>query len=238
MLRPGNIKMKNIISIMLAIALIGCGIKKSLISYVDNPALISQINSSADKNYPENFKTLHHAMLEIKGKDYVLNGYIKINRTLNQFSIIAQNDLGGTIFEINSSKSKEPQIIVPVKAFKESWLKKSVIKDLAFLYLSRPFESPKLVVLENGLFKLAQENRDGIDEERTFKKGLKENEYLLQSYARLKSKKIIYSIDFKYNNDSMEKFADTIFIANKKMHYKLKINALYFVKKNDSKGKQ
>ena len=219
-----------LVFVILVLSLNGCSFSKKTVGlFTNNPKLANEINNSINIIYPDNFKIIHHTVLDLAGKNYVLNGYIIIDKKLGKFSINAQNDLGGTIFKIFYIEKSIPEILIEINAFKEWMLKKSVMKDLKYLYLSQPFPTPLLIIDDNKTYKLVQKNVNGIDEERVFIKLENENKYLLKSYSKIKSGNKIYKIQFKYKKIAAGNLPDTISIIDKKMHYKLSIKTQYFL---------
>lgn len=235
MVNPHELNFKKklfigLVFVILVLLLNGCSFSKKTVGlFTNNPKLANEINNSINIIYPDNFKIIHHTVLDLAGKNYVLNGYIIIDKTLGKFSINAQNDLGGTIFKIFYIEKSIPEILIELNAFKEWMLKKSVMKDLKYLYLSQPFPTPLLIIDDNKTYKLVQKNKNGIDEERVFIKLENENKYLLKSYSKIKSGNNIYKIQLKYKKIAAGNLPDTISIIDKKMHYKLSINTQYFL---------
>ena len=54
--------------------------------------------------YPDRFRMYHHVILTLRGKNYDFNGYL--TREGDHISAVGFNDLGGRLFDINSSPQK------------------------------------------------------------------------------------------------------------------------------------
>ncbi|MBU4318776.1 MAG: hypothetical protein KKF30_16075 [Proteobacteria bacterium] len=171
-------------------------------------------------------------ILSLFGKNYVLNGYLAVDRKKNEISLIAQTELGGTAFEIYFEKDVKEEINIKIDSFKKEWLEKSALKDLRNIYLPEPLLTPLLFSDPNGTWVLYQE--DGkLNQEYVYKKTPDpEREYQLAEIHHVKNHKPFYSIRFSYNDKKLPQYPDFISIENKKMHYSLKISVKYLTKKD------
>ena len=199
---------------------------------IENTALIAELNRGIGHQYPNRFKAVHHVALTLMGKTYVLNGYLMVNRSERQIHLIAQNDMGGTLFEIHIRGGKT-SIQSKTNFLKTNWLEKSVVKDIENLYLNTPLSSPRLSSGQDNLF-LLSEDRGGISREYLLKKDPSHQDgYQLMGYKQIRNKREIYAIDYIYdggnNKKKTEKYPPFIAIDDHTLHYQLKINIKYFI---------
>ncbi len=218
--------------VMLLILLAGCSPKptttETALAKIQNPGLISKLNLVIGHLYPDRFKAVHHVALTLLGKTYVLNGYLTVNRRERQLHLIAQNDMGGTLFEIHI-KGKETRVQSKTNYLKTSWLEKSVVKDLEILYLSSPLSSPELYRARDNTLLLSK-SPGGITSEYFFKKEpSQQNNYKLTGYKHKKNDKEIYAIDYIYDGKNTNKYPSFIAIEDRSFKYQLKINSQYFL---------
>ena len=204
----------------------GCMPQKKVL-FVRDTDLTNRLNATAGDIYPENLFTLHHVWLTVFKKNLVMNGYLKVNRPQQSISLIAQNDMGGTIFEIHYIKDKKKDINVKVDLLKAEWLEKTVLQDLIRLYLAQPFSSPRLYRDKDQSLVLVQQE-ENITKERVYqKKQAQDKGYQLAALRYLKKGKVFYTVDFSYAPQNINAWPDYILVDNRKMHYQLKIKVQY-----------
>ena len=206
----------------------GCSLDKTQYIEVIHPNLKNELNKNITNLYPEKFKAIHHVILTLSGKDYVLDGYLYIDRTSREVKLIAQNDLGGIIFEVHYIKNIKKMIRTTVNTLKKEWLEKSVLRDLEILYLKEPFPSPTLFYDQHGTLVLSQKN-DRLTQEFLYKQINRQEKYRLNEIRHLVNKKCVYTIGLKYNTVSNNPYPEFILIQDTKMKYKLQINVQYFM---------
>lgn len=241
---PGAKQKLSMALLTLLIILAGCSpkpkISETALAKIQNPELIAELNQAVCHLYPNQFKAVHHVALTLLGKTYVLNGYLTVNRRQKQLHLIAQNDMGGTLFEIHT-KGEKTRIQSNTKYLKTSWLEKSVVKDLETLYLSPPLSSPKLYMDQDNTLLLSK-NQGGISRKYLFKKEPQQdsdpvqNNYKLTGYRRLKNDKIVYTIGYIYDRKNTKKYPSFIAIENQTLNYQLKINSQYFFNATRTSG--
>ena len=214
------------VSIILGSA--GCSLYETRGIVITNPELKDGINNSIINLYPDKFKAVHHVILTLSGKDYVLDGYLLVNRTRREIKLIAQNDLGGIIFNLHFIENSKKTIDINADMLKKNWLEKTVLRDLETLYLKEPFPSPTLFSDQHKNFVLSQKNGP-VTQELIYKRINKQDRYQLNEIRHLKNKKCIYSVSLKYGNSSNNLYPEFILIKDAKMKYKLQINVLYFI---------
>jgi len=228
----------SVLLVTLFILFSGCSTKTYAppLGKIENSDLISKLNRGVRSQYPVRFKAVHHVALTLLGKTYVLNGYLTVNRLERQIHLIAQNDMGGTLFEIHT-QGRKTSIQSNTKFLKPSWLEKSVVKDLENLYLNTPLPSPALSRGQDNLF-LLSENQEGICRRYLFKEeppgqNSDQKNYRLMDYKHIKNRKEIYAIAYTYENKDTgkitEQYPSFIALVNHTLHYQLKINIQYFL---------
>jgi len=208
------------------LAALGCMPRKPVAEPPPPSALAKRLNHQIKQGYPAEFKAVHHALLTIAGRDYLLKGYLAVNRKEKRISLVAQNDLGGTLFELFSQKD-EHRITVNTGVVKKTWIETSALKDLTTLYLAEPFTSPQLRTDKNGNTVLF-ETRTGITRKRIYRKptGQKER-YRLMGIREIQENQCRYAVDLSYDKkDPLH--PDTVVITDRTMHYRLKINVHYY----------
>ncbi|MBU8850122.1 MAG: hypothetical protein KOO64_11310, partial [Desulfobacterales bacterium] len=161
-------------------------------------------------------------------KDYVLDGYLFIDRANREIKLIAQNDLGGIIFEIHYIKNIKKTIRINTNTLKKNWLEKSVLRDLEMLYLKEPFPSPILFYDQHESLVLSQ--KEGrITQELLYKQINSQAKYRLKEIRHMANKKCFYTISLKYSTVSDNPYPEFILIKDTKMKYTLQINVRYFM---------
>jgi hypothetical protein len=221
----------SIALLTLLILLAGCGPKplmpETALARIQDPGLTSELNQAICHQYPNRFKAVHHVALTLFGETYVLNGYLTVNRLERQLHLIAQNDMGGTLFEIHI-EGVETHIQSKTKILKTSWLENSVVKDLETLYLPPPLSSPELSLGQDNTL-LLSENQGEISREYLFKKEpSQQNNYKLMEYKYIKNNKEIYAINYIYDEKNIKKHPSFIAIEDHSLNYQLKINSQYY----------
>jgi len=205
----------------------GCTLHKIRSIEINDLTLKNEINQSITDAYPDRFKAIHRVILTIAGKNYVLNGYLFVDRPGREIKLTAQNDLGGIIFDLHFIKNLKKKINVNVNMIKQEWLENSVLRDLEILYLAKPFVSPLLFSDQNDNFILSKEDGQ-ITQQFIYKQIQKPLKYRLMKIRHMKNGKCVYMADFKYGTAADNLYPDVIIIKDTKMEYNLQINVRYF----------
>ncbi|MEN8210354.1 MAG: hypothetical protein ABFR31_01435 [Thermodesulfobacteriota bacterium] len=171
---------------------------------------------------------MHRVILTLSGKDYVLNGYLSVNRPNRELKLIAQNDLGGIIFDVHYIENIEQQIYNNLKSIKNEWLRKSLLRDIRTIYLLESCSSDTLFSDQQGNFILSRE-QGILTEELIFKPVKEETRYRLHGIRHLKNGKSVYQVDFEYGTKDNIYYPEFIFIKDTRMRYSLRINVQYFM---------
>lgn len=206
----------------------GCSLDKTRYKEITQPKLKDEINKNITNLYPDRFKAIHHVILTLSGKDYVLDGYLFIDRVSREIKLIAQNDLGGIIFEVHYIKNIKKMIHINVNTLKKEWLEKSVLRDLEILYLKEPFPSPTLFYDQHENLVLSQKEGQ-ITQEFFYRQINRQVKYRLNGIRHLANGKCVYTISLKYSTVSNNPYPEFILIKDTKMKYKLQINVRYFM---------
>ncbi len=204
----------------------GCTSHQIQLFESDDLTLKNEITQRTIDAYPDRFKAVHRVILTLAGKKYVLNGYLSVDRPNREIKLIAQNDLGGIIFDLHFIKNLKNEININVNTLKQEWLENSVLRDLKVLYLAKSFVSPTLFFdLNDNLILSQKEGR--ITQEFVYKQFHKPLKYRLMQIRHLKNGKCFYTADFKYGTVADTLYPGVIIIKDTKMKYNLQINVRY-----------
>ncbi len=207
----------------------GCSHYKTRYKAITHPTLTTDINNSITGLYPDRFKAIHHVILTLAGKDYVLDGYLFIDRPHREIKLIAQNDLGGILFDVHYIQGVKKLIRTNVDLLKKKWIEKSALRDLEVLYFKEPFPSPDLYSDPRGDLILSQK-QGRITRELSYKPvngsaaGYRPNEI-----RHLENGKCIYTVTLTYGTNAGHQYPEQILIQDTKMRYRLQINVRYFM---------
>ncbi|MDA3915354.1 MAG: hypothetical protein PF690_00070 [Deltaproteobacteria bacterium] len=206
----------------------GCSLHKIQQMEIIDLKLKNDINNNITDLYPDRFKAIHRVILTLAEKNYVLNGYLFIDRPRREIKLIAQNDLGGIVFDVHFIKNVEKTIHVNVNTIKQKWIENSVLRDLEILYLTESLVSPTLFSDQHGNLILSQKDSQ-ITQEFIYKQIHKPVQYRLKEIRHWKNGQCIYIVNFKYGTVSNNLYPEVILIKDTKMKYNLQINVRYFM---------
>jgi len=173
--------------------------------------------------YPDRFNALHRVALNIQDKTIILKGFLKVDRPKGEVHLVAQSDMGGTLFAIHILNGK-PETITTKGFFKKSWLEASVVKDLK-LYLLPVFNSPNAYTDREGKIILS-DIQEGMTRSYIFIKREKAGPRLSE-YRELNKEGLNYKIHYDYESGSV--LPGLMTIHNKKSGYTLNINVRYMI---------
>ncbi|MBU1341831.1 MAG: hypothetical protein KKE44_19990 [Proteobacteria bacterium] len=157
-----------------------------------------------------------------------MNGYLSVDRPNREINLIAQNDLGGIIFDVHFIKNVETSIRITANMIKKKWLETSVLRDLETIYLKEPFSSPTLFSDQHGALILS-EKQGQITHELIYKKINSPEYYQLAEIRHLKNRRCIYAVNLKYGSAHNNLYPEIIFVRDTKMNYTLQITVQYFM---------
>lgn len=195
---------------------------------ITHATLMTDINNSITGSYPDRFKAIHHVILTLAGKNYVFDGYLFIDRPHREIKLIAQNDLGGILFDVHYIKNIKKMIRTNVDMLKKKWLEKSALRDLEMLYLMEPFPSPALYSDPRDNLILSQQE-DRLMQELSYQQINGSAGYRLNEIRHLENGTCIYTVTFKYGTNADNRYPELILIKDTKMKYRLQINVRYFM---------
>jgi len=205
----------------------GCAVNKTRTQDLCDPEI--KVSGQTDilidlilKQYPDRFNALHRASLNVRGKTVILKGFLKVDRPCREIHLLAQAEMGGTLFEVHILDGR-PDTVVVNGFFKKNWLEESVVQDLKHLYLSPTFEAPVVMTGKSGGMILT-DYKDGLIRSHVFTPKGKE-EFLVSGYRQLKKKRLEYEIGYHYDQDALlPKF---ITVKNNKLNYTLSLEVRY-----------
>lgn len=211
--------------IIFAIVIASCSVRKQPEHHhgIQAPEMVRELQNRLSDLYPDCFNALHRVGLNTRGKTIVLKGYLKVDRPAGNVDLIAQGEMGGSLFEISIREGKKNLIKVS-EPFNSQWIEQSAAQDLILLYLIPDFHNPVAVNEAHGL------NLLDADEKGTriyiFKKGenggLKLSEFCIEQNNRT-----VYKIEYAYAPGS--ELPSFIKLENRNLDYTLEINVRYMV---------
>ncbi|MCF6248084.1 MAG: hypothetical protein L3J69_12085 [Desulfobacula sp.] len=206
----------------------GCSVKGDHYQEITHQKQKKDILNTVADLYPDQFKAMHRVILTLSGKDYVLNGYLSVNRLNRELKLIAQNDLGGIVFDVHYIENIKNKIHNNIRLIKNEWLEKSLLRDLKTLYLLEPHLSDTVFADRRGRFILSR--KEGlVTKKMIFRPIKKQAQYRLREIIHLKNGKRIYFINFEYGKQGENSYPEFIFIKDTRMRYSLKIYVQYFM---------
>ncbi len=212
---------------LIALVTAGCAVNKAIPVHglgKKAPGQTQNLIECISNQYPDQFNALNNVGLNIRGKTITLKGFLKVNRPKGEIRLIAQGDMGGTLFEIHILKG-QPDTISTKGFFKEAWLEKSVVKDLKHLYLVPSFNAPNVYTDQDGQMILA-DSKDSGTASHIFKAedtgGLQVSEYRL-----VKENLLEYTIAYGYDPGAV--LPGFITIKDRNLNYTLNINVRYMI---------
>lgn len=206
----------------------GCTVSKIKYTKTGSPALKHKLNKSIQNIYPDRFKAIHRVLLTFSKKKYILNGYLSIDRSGRQIKLVAENDMGGVIFDVYYIENKKTTIKTNIAMIKKKWLGKTVLRDIKTIYLLKPFQSPTLFIDQYDNLILSQKT-GSIIKELVYTSAGEQKESRLSQIRHLENGTYIYTVKFEYSNTSDNLYPQHILIHDKKMKYSVQINTRYFL---------
>ena len=212
-------------TIIFLIALAGCADRKMPENdlRIQAPDRTRELQDRLSNLYPDCFNALHRVGLNIQGKTIVLKGYLKVNRLAGDVDLIAQGEMGGSLFEVGIRDGKIVRIKAS-KAFKSRWIEQSAAQDVINLYLIPDVHTPIAFNDAQGLT-LFDSDETGT---RTYIFNKQENGNLqLSEFAIEQNNRTVYKIKYAYppGND----LPYFIKLENRALDYTLEINVRYMV---------
>lgn len=215
-------------SMMLTAALTGCALENRPVRVPVSEKISQQVFSSAMATYPKKLRVLHHVILTLADKDYVLNGYLSVDREKKEIRLIAQNDLGGIVFDVHYMENEIHQVNSNLKSIREEWLETTLLRDLKTIYLFEPSPDDRIVTEQpESVIVYRQEGDD--EKEFIFCPSNSPVPFRLQKIQHFQNQELYYCVTFDYTSEKNPGYPGYIFIEDTRMRYSLKINVLYLL---------
>ncbi len=186
--------------------------------------------------YPRSFGAVHRGILEAGGKNYVFDGYLRVDEP-DSFRLTVKADMGGTVFELAKAPGQETAVAKNPLGLRRTWLEEGAARDVAVLYLSRPDPGAQLVRHASGRWGLVQESTAGTRDEFLFDAAGSRWE----GYLRSRRGKVLYRAEFVYGDlpGKPRPTPKNIDIADYRLKYTLKITVSEIVEvESPGKGRQ
>ena len=123
---------------------------------LEDPVLSQGLRQNLERLYPRSFQASHRCILEAAGRQFVLEGYLRVNEP-ESFRLLAKGDMGGTVFELQQSKGEKPKVVKNPVSLRPSWLLEGAARDISVLYFRSPQPQSRLVRYQTGDIGLVQE---------------------------------------------------------------------------------
>lgn len=189
---------------------------------IEAPGQTRNLIDCISNQYPDQFNALHNVGLNIRGETITLKGFLKVNRPKGLIHLIAQGDMGGTLFEVHILKG-QPDVVSAKGFFKETWLEESVVRDLKRLYLIPCFNSPRAYTGQDGQMILS-DSKDSRTDSLVFDAQARGG-LLVSEYRQLKENRLDYAIVYGYAPGAG--LPIFIRIEDRILNYTLNINVRY-----------
>lgn len=184
--------------------------------------------NSVSNLYPDRFKAVQRVILTFAGRDYVLTGYLLIDRPKREIKLILQNDLGGIVFDMHYIENQLKHIQSNLKTVNGKWLEKTLLRDLKTIYLFKPLPKDLLLLEQPDTYIWERQNNKNKNK-LLLKPSRGSTLYRLQEIKHFKGDSQIYSVVFRYESENQIHYPEHIFITDAKMNYTVKINVRYFL---------
>ncbi|MCG2771568.1 MAG: hypothetical protein L6277_05715 [Desulfobacterales bacterium] len=201
-----------------------CSVSKQPGQPLEDPVLSQGLRQNLERLYPHSFQVSHRCILEAAGRQFVLEGYLRVNEP-ESFRLLAKGDMGGTVFELQQVKGEQPEVVKNPVSLRPSWLLEGAARDISVLYFRSPQPQSRLVRYQTGDIGLAQEVKPGLWEEFHFQP---ETGRLL-AYMLIQGGEPFYRADFGYFealSPGGREVPRTITIVDHRMHYRLTVRVL------------
>jgi hypothetical protein len=194
---------------------------------LEDPVLSQELHRKLERLYPRSFQASHRCILETAGRQFVLEGYLRVYGP-DSFRLLAKGDMGGTAFELRQSKGDQPEVVKNPVSLRPSWLLEGAARDLSVLYFRSPPPQARLVRYQSGDLGLVQEVKPGIWEEFRFHP---ETGRLL-AYMLTRGEGPMYQADFgsfEALSPGGPELPRTITIVDHRLHYHLTVRVVELV---------
>lgn len=214
------------LGIMLLFQLVsaGCSVSKQPGRPLEDPVLSQGLRQKLERLYPLSFQASHRCILEAAGRQFVLEGYLRVYEP-ESFRLLAKGDMGGTVFELQQVKGKNPEVVKNPVSLRPSWILEGAARDISVLYFRLPQPQSRLVRYQTGDIGLAHEVKPGLWEEFRFQP---ETGRLL-AYMLIQGGEPFYRADFGYFealSPGGREVPRTITIVDHRMHYRLTVRVV------------
>lgn len=110
--------------------------------------------------YPDAFQSVHRATLSVRGRQFVLDGYLRVDTS--GYRMLAATGFGTTLFEIEGNAHGEATVVRHDSALDPVDILAGPAHDIRALYLDEPGPSASLVALPDGDWALTETTTGGL----------------------------------------------------------------------------
>jgi hypothetical protein len=215
-----------VIMLLFQLVSAGCSVSKQPGRPLEDPVLSQGLRQKLERLYPPSFQASHRCILEAAGRQFVLEGYLRVYES-ESFKLLAKGDMGGTVFELRKSKGENPEVVRNPVSLRPSWLLEGAARDISVLYFRSPHPQARLVLFQAGDIGLAQEVKPGLWEEFRFHP---ETGRIL-AYVLTQRGRTVYRADFGYFealSPGEREVPRTVTIIDNRIHYRLTVRVVDF----------
>lgn len=204
---------------------------------MEDARLTQRLKKKVETLYPKRFITIHRCVLEMGGRNYILNGYVSVNRPENSFNLVAQGEMGGTFFKLSKTGGQPVRVLKQNPVFEKNWIEDAAARDAGYLYLTLPTDGAELVRHGSGSVGLISKKDDSTTEEFRFELNHgSPDDIRLESFIVARGGACVYRVDFFYDQTvpgGDSHMAGSMLINDYKLKYKMRVTALKIKNQNE-----
>jgi len=204
----------------LTLASLGCATSAKTGTPLDDPVKRAALIHTIESRYPEHFRAIHRATLSVRGRDFALDGFLRIHG--DEFQFLASTGFGTVFFEIASGPPNGDVVVRSDDLLPTNLILAGPAQDIRAIYLRTPTPSAALSVLPGGLMALTDIAPDGS--RAVFTLDALTGHWLTYTHGhRGRPDRMLRFDDFSAPDQNGNSFPRRIQITNSALHYKVDI---------------
>lgn len=191
----------------------GCA---TTVAYVPPDPLPNEPVPQQIRAYPPAMQLAHRGLLNVRGREFDLDGYLLYDASSGYRLLVASN-FGGTLFELARIGVNPPEILRNPGPLRDGWIQKGPARDLEILFFTRPSNDAQAGVRPDGSRTFVDVNHDGVTEEFQFDASNNIVRYIEAKNGRVR-REVVFE-NYRRTETWPEDVPQTIRIYNHRMHY-------------------